>query len=429
MLYPRHQALYRLVLTFAVATALVSEGCSQVVNKATILGGIVQPASFAIEPGMRLRDAIAARGGFKVTADTSRIFLRRRERIEQLDGAQIMAGSGVQNVELQLGDVVYVPELSPASQGALVLGEVANSFVAIPNSTRSLRDVLSSAGITNSAGGQVYYAQAVLANLGTSSFGYWDRSRDEQVPVTPGTVLFVAPRTRSLFDGLGRIAGKIIEGILLKSLGQLDDSGATADCVAVIGEVVKPVMVPHVPGRTLREYIRAAEGITTYAAPYVYLDAPEFTLARKRSQLADIEAMVVPPGATIVVGRDVRPSGAVVIGMVQHPVVQGLPDSPARRLLEPGDAAPPVTLKSLIDRAEPMRGSASFAFVVSAALGDLKVDGIRIVQRRDYATTAAKAGDLIFIPKAISIRDSIWSRLEDQIRRASTTLLARLLHP
>ena len=85
------------------------------VDRFAVLGTVVHPGLFALEPGMTLMDALAAAGGWS-QADarpTETILWRRTDgepRMTFIDAQELLRGdAGVENPLLEPGDIVFVP--------------------------------------------------------------------------------------------------------------------------------------------------------------------------------------------------------------------------------------------------------------------------------------------------------------------------------
>jgi protein involved in polysaccharide export with SLBB domain len=86
-------------------------------NRVVVLGYVREQGAFDLEAGARLVDAIAAAGGVTVgSAATSRIGIIRLGPdnkpyvVRQVDLGKIFKGDASQNIVVQHGDVVYVPQ-------------------------------------------------------------------------------------------------------------------------------------------------------------------------------------------------------------------------------------------------------------------------------------------------------------------------------
>ncbi|MBE3578057.1 MAG: SLBB domain-containing protein [Limnochordales bacterium] len=97
-------------------------------RQVAVLGRVNRPGAYTLPAGARVLDLIALAGGPTQDARVDTITVLRREgeaeRLLTVDYAAIIGtGNGQQNIVLQPGDVVYVPE---ALRQVLVLGEVRN---------------------------------------------------------------------------------------------------------------------------------------------------------------------------------------------------------------------------------------------------------------------------------------------------------------
>lgn len=87
----------------------------------TLMGAFGKPGDVAFAPGMTVRTAIIAAGGFTSEADASTVTLRRAgaASLAKIDGQAAMEGDLVQNAALKPGDVLVVmPKQQPAEQEA-----------------------------------------------------------------------------------------------------------------------------------------------------------------------------------------------------------------------------------------------------------------------------------------------------------------------
>lgn len=85
-------------------------------RKFNVLGEVQRPGEFSLGGPTRVLDAIAAAGGFRDFAKTSKIYVLRRDNesgnpeIFRFDYKQVIKGKSVyQNLQLQPGDTVVVP--------------------------------------------------------------------------------------------------------------------------------------------------------------------------------------------------------------------------------------------------------------------------------------------------------------------------------
>jgi polysaccharide export outer membrane protein len=82
----------------------------------TIIGQVSAPGSYPLPPGgrMSLLQAIGSAGGFKPSASTGKITVKRkeggRETVFKVDGKSQVSNSSDQTFEVRAGDVINVPE-------------------------------------------------------------------------------------------------------------------------------------------------------------------------------------------------------------------------------------------------------------------------------------------------------------------------------
>lgn len=113
--------------------------------------GVVQRedgVSLPIAPGMTLKAALERVGGFRDTADRSRIYLGRMDGTARtIDGDRALAEAPDQNVVLKAGDLVIIPKRD-RSQAYAVLGEVGapKTFEMRPGEKVTVMQALAKAG-------------------------------------------------------------------------------------------------------------------------------------------------------------------------------------------------------------------------------------------------------------------------------------------
>lgn len=81
-----------------------------------LFGEIAKPGLIEFKPGMTVKDAVEAAGGFTAQADTASVTFRRlgASALGTLHGQKALEGDPIQNVALQPGDTLYVPRVQEA---------------------------------------------------------------------------------------------------------------------------------------------------------------------------------------------------------------------------------------------------------------------------------------------------------------------------
>jgi polysaccharide export outer membrane protein len=129
-----------------LVTLSLREASKHELGRASLLGAVRTPGGLEITAGTTLADALASSGGPSPTADLQRVTITRADgsvttvNLSQTD----RTGRVEQNVALQPGDIIVVPEGAPPT--VLVLGEVAKSGSYPMQRDERLLDALSAAG-------------------------------------------------------------------------------------------------------------------------------------------------------------------------------------------------------------------------------------------------------------------------------------------
>ena len=129
-----------------LVTVSLREAGKREAGRASLLGAVRSPGGFEIKDGTTLAEALAAGGGPSPTADLRRVTITRADgSVKTVDLAQTdRTGRIEQNLELQPGDMIVVPEGAPPA--VLVLGDVAKPGSYEIHRDARLLDAISLAG-------------------------------------------------------------------------------------------------------------------------------------------------------------------------------------------------------------------------------------------------------------------------------------------
>jgi protein involved in polysaccharide export with SLBB domain len=182
------------------------------VPRVSVLGAVRNPGVFDIREGSTLADALAAAGGPLPMADLRRVMITRTDRTVKAADLVETGKSGRLdgNVVLVTGDIVVVPEGSPAT--VLVLGEVARPGSIELHGQARLLDALSLAGgpTPNADLHRIALAQPGIAGTQTLDLqpllsGASSLDPRVNVMLAPGDTI-VLPKTDQQVYILGRVA-------------------------------------------------------------------------------------------------------------------------------------------------------------------------------------------------------------------------------
>ena len=117
----------------------------EIVNRVTVLGEVVRPGSYPLQPQERLLDVIAKAGGPTDRADLGNVKLTStNEAARTIDLEHVMLSpTSVANVQLRAGDVVVISE---ARREVVVLGQVRNPGTYTYRESDTVLDALAMAG-------------------------------------------------------------------------------------------------------------------------------------------------------------------------------------------------------------------------------------------------------------------------------------------
>ncbi|MDH7602996.1 MAG: SLBB domain-containing protein [Armatimonadota bacterium] len=97
-------------------TVVVPRADIEVVGSVLITGQVNKTGTLPLKKGMTFREAMGLVGGVTVEADTDRITIKRENYAEpiKIDYKRAMEGDKTADIELQPGDVIFVPEIETA---------------------------------------------------------------------------------------------------------------------------------------------------------------------------------------------------------------------------------------------------------------------------------------------------------------------------
>ncbi len=94
-------------------------------KRASVLGQVSSPGSYIIKGGYTLIDLISKAGGLTDKANKGDASLMREGKVVSIDLDELlMKGNLKQNIEVQAGDVLLVPELTEMERNVIILGQV-----------------------------------------------------------------------------------------------------------------------------------------------------------------------------------------------------------------------------------------------------------------------------------------------------------------
>jgi polysaccharide export outer membrane protein len=195
-----------------VVTLSLREASKHALGRVSLLGAVHSPGGLEINEGATLADALASSGGPSPTADLRRVTITRADgSVTTVDLAQTdRTGRVEQNVPLQPGDIIVVPEGAPPT--VLVLGDVSKpGSYEIPRDARLLDAFSRAGGATEKAdlrrvtlarqgvpGSRTLDLQPLLAKGDTSD-------PELNLLLQPGDTIFV-PETEQQIYVLGSVA-------------------------------------------------------------------------------------------------------------------------------------------------------------------------------------------------------------------------------
>lgn len=161
---------------------------------ASIYGEIQRPGRYAIEGSLSLLELLALAGGVRNGADDRAVLMRRamvpgqpREQLEFLVGNRIVPTREVQDVELQPGDVVFIP----TAPRFYIYGEVGQPGAYPAEQDLNIMRALALAGGVNARGSE---SRILIRRVDEFTGEMQNISVELSDPVLPGDVIYVNER-------------------------------------------------------------------------------------------------------------------------------------------------------------------------------------------------------------------------------------------
>lgn len=421
------------------------------VNKITLLGRVARPGTYLTPATATLLEVLPQAGGFAEDADLRQVsVLRGSERLVRDIRALVNQGQLEENLDLQDGDIILVPETN-ASDQVLVVGDVKQPGPHVRRDNETLMQAIAIAGGMLNPGR--YEAQITRGEQGVLRADLWsllrEGDRSQNLPVEEGDVIVVRPQEvlvlgwvqrpgryhlgerADLASALTEAGGpieklanlrsvRVIRGdeqiqadmIALQSGGDLTQNLAlqandvvvvpqigTENGILVLGSVMNPGLHAMTEGEDLLTALALAGGAKVeagqYAAyPVAQISRGQQTLQadlRRLLELGDLnQNLALQPGDVVFV-RSV-PEEITIVGQVARPGTYGL--RPHARVLDGLGAAGGILERADLRRVVLMRGDQRQIIDVERMLKG------RDTQPEDFAQNVAlQSGDLLVVPR------------------------------